>query len=308
MAKPARPIPKTSPAAPVTVSGRWLLIAVVLSFAAALLCGYLTLCLLFWQGQWQLLYHPSRVITATPAKAGLAFDDIRFDVTDTGLPQLDGWWIPAGPGSAYGSATALYLHGANGSLSDTVPELARLHALGLNVFAIDYRGFGRSEGAHPTERTATADANAAWMYLTDTRGLPAQSLVVDGDGVGATFAAHLAAEFTPAGVILEDPNPPARHILLADARSRILPLFLLQNETLDATADLQSAHTPRLFLDRLDQSDRTHHLFLVSSYPKDYFDIRVASADTVNATLRRFLDEILHKEERARDRHSSSVP
>jgi uncharacterized protein len=294
MTKLARPATKTPSGAPVTISGRWLFVALALSLGAALLCGYFTLCLLFYQGQWQLLYHPSRVLTATPASAGLTFKDIRFDVTDTGQTQLDGWWIPAAPRTAYAGATVLYLHGANGSLSDTVPELARMHALGVNIFAIDYRGFGRSEGAHPTERMATADAVAAWKYLTDTRSIPARSVIVYGDGVGATLAAHLAAEFVPAGVVLEDANPPARHILLADARARILPLFLLQNETLDPTADLQSAHTPRLFLDRLDNFDRTHHLFLVSGYPKDYFDLHRASADAVNAALRRFLDEVLH--------------
>jgi uncharacterized protein len=294
MAKPARPTAKTPPGAPVTISGRWLLTAFILSLGAALLCGYLTLCLLFWQGQWQLLYHPSRAITATPASAGLAFNDVRFDVTDTGRPLLDGWWIPATPGSEYAGATILYLHDASGSLSDTVPALARLHALGLAVFAIDYRGFGLSEGAHPTERLATADAAAAWKYLTDTRGIAARSLVVYGDGVGAAFAAHLAAEFAPAGVILEDPNPPARQILRADARARILPLFLLRNETLDPTEDLQSAHVPRLFLARNDKSDRAHQLFLASGYPKDYFDLRGISPDKVNAALRRFLDEVLH--------------
>jgi uncharacterized protein len=293
MPRPTAPSAKTPPGAPVTISGRWLVMAFFISLAAALLCGYLTLCLLFWQGQWQLLYHPSRTITATPASAGLAFDDIHFDVTDTGQPQLDGWWIPAAPGSPYAATAILYLHGARGSLSDTVPELARLHALGLSIFAIDYRGFGRSQGTHPTERLATADAEAAWKYLTDTRGIAARSLVVWGDGVGATFAAHLAAEFAPAGVVLEDPNPPARQILLADARARILPLFLLQNETLDPTADLKSAHVPRLFISRADSTDRAHQLFLASGYPKDYFDLRGASADQVNAALRRFLDEVL---------------
>lgn len=290
-AKPQRDAPQ---GAPVTISGRWLLTAFLVSLGAALLCGYLTLCLLFWQGQWQLLYHPSRNVTATPASAGLAFSDIHFDVTDTGHPQLDGWWIPAAQDSGYPATTVLYLHGGNGSLSDAVPQLVRLHALGLSVFAVDYRGFGRSAGAHPTERMATADADAAWKYLTDTRGIPAHSLLVWGDGVGAIFAAHLAAEFAPAGAILEDPTPSARQILLGDARARILPLFLLQNETLDPAADLQSAHAPRLFLDREDHSDRTHHLFLISGYPKDYFDLQGASDDKVTAALRRFLDEALH--------------
>ncbi len=126
--------------------------------------------------------------------------------------------------------TVLYLHDGNGSLSDCLPALDALHTAGINVFAFDYRGFGRSAGAHPTEATATADSIAGWTYLTDTRHLPPRSLIVFGDGTGVTFAAHLGAQFAPAGVALEDPSPTARQIFRSDARARIVPLWLLQNE------------------------------------------------------------------------------
>lgn len=279
--------------APPTVSGRWLFGAIAITFVVAAACTYGALCLLFYQGQWQLLFHPSREIHATPAGARLAFDDIRFDVTAAGMPRLDGWWIPAPGNSA--SATILYLHGSLGSLSDCVPALAALHSLGVNVFAIDYQGFGRSAGSHPTERLLDDDAVAAWTYLTDTRHIPARSIVVYGDGVGATLAARLAARFAPAAAILEDPNPPARRIFLSDARARILPLFLLQKEFLDPNADLARADVPRLFLDLHAPAgaSRAHQLFDLSSYPKQYYDLRRAPADAWAATLRRFLDGVV---------------
>ena len=313
---PAREIDyRTEP--PPDISPRWLFTALSLSLLAAALCAYAALCLLFYQGQWQLIFHPSRAITATPASAGLAYKEIHFDVTEGGLPQLDGWWIPADPQSKYVTVAVLYLHDANGSLSGCVPALATLHSTGVNVFAFDYRGFGRSAGSHPTERLATADSIAAWTYLTDTRHIPPRNLIVFGDGVGATFAARLAAQFAPAGVILEDPNPPARQILLSDARARILPLWLLQNQRLDPSADLASSHIPRLFLDRrgdaevstvhasgvaAPHSTRARALFEASSYPKQYFDLRAfpetspeASPDSaLTATLSRFYDDVLH--------------
>jgi pimeloyl-ACP methyl ester carboxylesterase len=283
---------------PPDISPRWLFTALALALAAAALCGYAALCLLFYQGQWQLLFHPSRAITATPASAGLAWEEIHFDVTDAGLPQLDGWWIPADPGSKYVTATVLYLHDARGSLSGCVPALSTLHSTGVNVFAFDYRGFGRSAGSHPTERLAADDSIAAWTYLTDTRHISPRNIIVFGDGVGATFAARLAAQFAPAGAILEDPNPPARQILLSDARARILPLWLLQNEHLDPSGDLASSRIPRLFLDRHGDSTRTRALFEASAYPKQYFDLR-ALPDTgpdsaFTATLTRFYDDVLH--------------
>jgi hypothetical protein len=300
------------PSQPPTVSPRWLLTTFALTLLLAALCGYAALCLLFYQGQWQLIYHPSRKISATPATAGLPFEEIHFDVNDAGQPQLDGWYLPAPPGSKYVTATVLYLHDARGSLSDCLPAITTLRTTGINVFAFDYQGFGRSAGAHPTERLAFDDSIAAWTWLTDIRHIPPRSLIVFGDGVGAVFASRLAAQFAPAGVILEDPSPSARQIFSTDARTRILPLWLLQNEKLDPAPGLAAAHVPRLFLDvhgagvpgtpfvtaiGWGDSARTRALFDASSYPKQYFDLRPLPGtrpdSAFTATLRRFFDDVL---------------
>lgn len=278
---------------PPTVSARWLLGALAAALLGAAFCGYCALGLLFYQGQWQMLFHPARAIAATPASAGLSFEEIHFDVTNAGNPRLDGWWIPAAPAAPGGNYTILYFHSASGDLSDCVQVLAALHQLGVNVFAFDYQGFGRSAGRHPTERLATVDSIAAWTYLTDTRHIPAKDIVVFGDGAGTVFAAQLAAQFAPAGAILEDPAPTARQIFLSDARARLLPLFLLQKEFLDPAPAIAHTHIPLLFLDRSDHSARAHQLFAAAPYPKQYFDLRSAPASTVTDALHRFLDDVL---------------
>jgi pimeloyl-ACP methyl ester carboxylesterase len=279
---------------PIIVNPRWLAAAFLATVLLAAFCGYAALCLLFYQGQWQLLFHPSRNLSSTPAAAGIGFDEVHFDVNDAGRPRLDGWWIPGGTGGPYAGITILYLHDARGSLSDCIPALSALHSLGVNVFAFDYRGFGRSAGTHPSERTADADTLAAWTYLTDLRHIPARNLVVYGNGVGATFAAYLATQFAPAAIILQDPNPSAHQVYLRDARARMLPLRFLQNETLDPTSALAAEHVPRLFLDVHGDSARCRALFEASSYPKQYFDLRNSPEPALSATVRRFLDGVLH--------------
>src|SRR5271155_2787317 len=77
------------------VSLRWLLAAVAVTILGGLALAWLTLCLLYWQGNWQLLYHPKADITSTPASAGLPFESINFAATETGVTQLTGWWIPS---------------------------------------------------------------------------------------------------------------------------------------------------------------------------------------------------------------------
>ena len=227
-----------------TVKLRWIASAFALMVALAAVCAYASLCLLFYQGQWQILFHPSPSVSATPANVGLAFAPVRFDTTEAGTPRLTGWWIP---GSA--ATTILYLHGGSGSLADTVPSLARLHGLGPNLLAIDYRGFGQSAPLHPSETSMLADVAAALRYLTELRHLPPGSIVLYGRGVGATIAAEAAAHHPEVhALILEDVTPPARVVLNADPRTAMLPVGLLMTSRLDPTEALATMGPRRLFL------------------------------------------------------------
>jgi uncharacterized protein len=207
------------------VSGRWLLYALLGVIGFAAVCAYLTLCLLFYQGQWQVVFHPSHSVTSTPASVGLKYDNVRFDFTGTGTPQLAGWWIPAEPDAFQPIHTLLLLHDGRGSLSDLTGQLKVLHSLGVNVFAFDYRGFGQSADTHPSEERVYEDADAAWSYLTDTRHLDPKSIVLYGTGLGATVAAETAIRHpeSPA-LVLENPASPALSLIEADSRTSILPV------------------------------------------------------------------------------------
>src|ERR1700722_7556618 len=254
MAKPRKHTPPPgwkSPLAPQQplARARWMLGAMGAIVLLAAVCVYITFCLLFWQGQWQLVFKPSRAIPSTPASTGMKFDEISFDATETGILQLNGWWIPAEPNAPYGADTLLLLHDGSGSLSDTLPRLQALHNLGINIFALDYRGFGKSLNVHPSEASTYEDADAAWRYLTDTRHLLASSIVLDGVGLGAAVAAETARRHPQApALILEDPLPPTLDSLQFDARTHILPIRLLFHDRFDPTGTLARLRTPKLLL------------------------------------------------------------
>jgi len=233
------------PAAFPNVSPRWLLKAVIAMLVAAVVLGWLALCLLYWQGSWQLLYHPTTAITRTPASVVLAYEPVHFAVTETGVTRLTGWWLP----NPNATRTTLYLHGADGNLSDTVDSLAALHSAGLAVFAIDYRGYGQSVPARPTERQLRQDAEWALSWLTVTRNIPAKSIVIYGSGLGATVAAELAADHGElAGVILDQPQRNAMAAVFDDSRSRLVPAHWLVKDRYDLIAAAQSLKIPSLWL------------------------------------------------------------
>jgi uncharacterized protein len=239
---------------PETVDPRWLLQAIAWSVAAALVCAWLTACLLVYQGEWQLVLHPSRTVDRTPASAGLAYSDVRFGASETGQPRLTAWWIPAEPGPGfqpkYAAFTVLYLHNGSGSLSNTVAALARLHRAGLSVFAIDYRGFGASDASvHPSDLRMAEDSAAALDYLTSTRHIPARNIVPYGTGLGASLAARLAHDHPDLPtVILDNPVPDPASTAVAAHPSRLIPVRLLFGGQFDIAGPIATLSTPKLLI------------------------------------------------------------
>jgi pimeloyl-ACP methyl ester carboxylesterase len=240
---------QAKPVAAPTVSGRWLLTAASLAIVAAAACAWITLCLLFWQGSWQLLYHPSSDVKRTPASLGLDFDPVGYATTEAGVPRLTGWWIPAAPSTRYTRYTVLYLHGQDGNLSNTVDDLAALHAIGLNILAFDYRGYGQSEFAHPSEARWREDAEWALNYLTATRHVDAGTIILDGKDLGANLALEVAAgHHELAGVVLESPLDSSVNAIFSDPRARLVPAHLLVRDRFDAIAPATALRIPSLWL------------------------------------------------------------
>lgn len=226
---------------------RWLLRAFALTLLVVIACAWLLLCFLFWQGSWQLLYHPSRVVAATPADRNLPFQWIHFDASETGVTQLTAWWIPAD--AAIPRNAILVLHGADGDLADTLPLDAWLHSMHQNVFALDYRGYGKSASGKPSEAQLDHDAMRAIRWLADTKHIPRNFVVVWGTGLGANIATRLAANSSDlAGVVLEAPIDHPLDSILNDPRSHLVPARLLLRDHYDFAADASRIAVPSLWL------------------------------------------------------------
>lgn len=235
--------------APPVVSGRWILAALGVVIVAAGICAWGSLCLLFWQGAWQLLYRPAAVVARTPAAAGIAFDPAEFAAKETGAPRLRGWWIAAAAGAGDARYTVLYLHGRRGNLGDCVNKLAEIHAAGVNVFAFDYRGYGQSEFAHPSEARWRQDADWALYYLTATRQVPVSSIVLVGSGLGANLALEVAAAHPElGGVVLDAPLNAPVDMVFKDARARLVPAHLLFHDRYRMQKPAAALRIPSLWI------------------------------------------------------------
>jgi pimeloyl-ACP methyl ester carboxylesterase len=225
-----------------------LLSGIAIAIAAALVCAWAALCILFWQGSWQLLYHPTSTVSRTPASVNLQFDAVGFATTASGEPQLRGWWIPASSQARY---TAIYLHGAKGNLGDTVDALAQIHSAGVNLFAFDYRGFGQSHFVHPSETTLREDTEAAIHYLVATRHIAPNSIILFGIDLGANLALEVAAAHPDlCGVVLEQPQATPTAAIFNDARAHLVPEHLLVRDRWDSKAAASNLLIPSLWFYR----------------------------------------------------------
>lgn len=161
-----------------------------------LLGTWLGLSLLLYVFQDRFVYYPFKSLAATPDRMGLDYEEVYLETQDGA--RLHAWFIPA----ENAETTLLFFHGNAGNLSHRLDSIRIFHEMGLNVFIIDYRGYGESSG-RPSEEGTYRDARAAWDYLTGNRAIPPHRIVLFGRSLGASVAAWLARQTAPAALILE---------------------------------------------------------------------------------------------------------
>ena len=144
------------------------------------------------------IFFPTRNIVMTPQSAGLSHQEVNFPAAD-GV-ELHGWFVPGDPQAP----VILFFHGNAGNISHRVDNLRLFHRhLGVSVFIIDYRGYGKSTGKISEEGTY-ADARGALTWLHDN-GWDNDRIIYFGRSLGAAVASQLAVEHQPAALVLESP-------------------------------------------------------------------------------------------------------
>ena len=100
----------------------------------------------------------------------------------------------------------IFLHGNGGFIGSrgNVERYRLLRDAGFNVLAVEYRGYGASQGAGvPTERGVQADAAAGLEYLRRAFAVPPTRIVAYGHSLGGGVATYLATESRLAALVTE---------------------------------------------------------------------------------------------------------
>lgn len=218
------------------------------------------------------IFFPERQLVATPAAAGLAYEEVWFTAAD-GV-KLHGWYLPGEPGQP----VVLFCHGNAGNISHRIDNLWHFRRLGLSALIFDYRGYGRSEG-RASEQGTYDDARGALAWLRQ-RGWQPQRMIYFGRSLGAGVAVQLALETPPGALVLETPFPS----IAAMGWHHNPILFLLLGWALDARYDsftkLAKIHVPLLLFqgdrDAIVPEKMARRLFEQANEPKTFHLIRGA--------------------------------
>ena len=247
----------------------------------------------------RFIYYPTKYPVGDwhPERAGLEVEERTLTSAD-GV-KIDAWWAPR----AGARATILFLHGNGGNLTNCTHALKRLaERLDVNVFAVDYRGYGKSAG-RPSEEGLYRDAEAAYAEVTGRLGLPAERLLIYGHSLGTAVATELALRKRCAGLVLEAPFTSMREMV-----KRAVP-FLDPDVLIDERYETV-AKTPRLAMPLLvihGTRDRTipfemgRAVFDAAHEPKTFLEVpggghvdcAVVAPDAFYGALKTFLDGAL---------------
>jgi fermentation-respiration switch protein FrsA (DUF1100 family) len=143
----------------------------------------------------QLFFHPHSFLIDTPERHGVEYQVENFQAADG--TALNAWFLPAqdkkgNNGSGKAKATVLFLHGNAENISTHFRNVAWLPAEGFNVLALDYRGYGASEGT-PSLAGMQLDIDAAMRSLLAHKGVDPNRIVIFGQSLGGALAIYYTA-------------------------------------------------------------------------------------------------------------------
>jgi len=146
------------------------------------------------------LFHPEVGQARDPSALDIPFVEQRL-VTEDGV-RIQAWWMPRAATDGGLGVTIVTFHGNGGTMSDRLEWCSLVHRMGASVLAVEYRGYGDSDGT-PSEDGLALDARAGLLEARRLAGESGDKVVVHGRSLGGAVAIGLAGGQDVDGLIAE---------------------------------------------------------------------------------------------------------
>jgi uncharacterized protein len=246
---------------------------------------YLVVSVYLYTQQTRFLFFPQANIMVTPESVGLDYEDVWIAVESGDRNErLHGWWMPASRANA---KTLLYFHGNGANIGANVELAGRFRRMGLSVLLFDYRGYGKSQSRFPNESRVYEDAEAAWQYLVEQRGISPENIVLFGHSMGGAIALDLAIRHpNAAGIIVQSSFTSIREMADFVPYYRIFPLGLLLTQSFDSRQKIERLQMPVLLIhgtaDRMVPAQMSEALYAAAPQPKTLWMVPGAGHNDVS--------------------------
>ena len=222
-----------------------------------------------------LIFHPDKGNDSiTPDAYGIEYDDVTFR-TEDGL-NLHGWFVPGKKSSPDEDLhTLLWFHGNTGNINHRLGNIKMLHErVPVNVFIIDYRQYGRSEGKI-SEKGTYIDAGAALAHLHSRKEINQEKIIFFGRSLGSAVAVELALKEKCRALILETPFTSI--LEMGKKLYPFLPVSLLLKTKYDSLSKIRNIKVPILIMhgdkDDLVPFEHGKRLYDMANEPKEFYTI-----------------------------------
>ena len=234
----------------------------------------------------KFVYFPSKDLLETPTNYGLKYEQVNLISADG--TKIMAWSILHNDKAPW----LIYLHGNGENISRYLTLTTKLYELGINIFMLEYRGYGKNEGK-PSELGLYQDAESAYQYVLE-KATSANKIILYGYSLGSGVAVELATRQKISALILEAPYKSVPDV--AKDIYRIVPYRLMKN--LYASKDkISQVNVPLLIIhssdDRAIPFSHGKALFDLAHGPKTFVEIQGGHTAMLNkATQARGLIEV----------------
>ena len=213
---------------------------------------------------------------SSPEEYGRRVQEVWLTTVDK--VRLNAWYLP-NPAS---ERALLWFHGNAENIGYGFQQVEFYSRLAVNVLAVDYRGYGKSEGS-PDEAGVYRDADAAYEYLTRVRHIQPKNIIVFGHSLGGAVAVDLAARRECGGLIVQSSFTSIED--MARRTFRIPLLEYIPKSRFNSLAKIRQVRAPILVVhgtrDETVPFSMGQRLFAVAPEPKFLFPVEGAGHNDV---------------------------
>lgn len=169
---------------------------IVLGVAGGALVLYAALLAALWFGQEALLFAPVKLPAQHQFSLGSDVQETWIDVPGARLNALH-LQLPKPDGVVF------FLHGNSGNLETWFVNADFYRNANVDMFMLDYRGYGKSTGHIQSQAQLEADVLAAWNTIAHRYA--GKRRLIFGRSIGTGLAATLASQVQPEQTVLVSP-------------------------------------------------------------------------------------------------------